>query len=176
MVVWIEDSNGQLVPEIEGHGISSIPGTLTSLEQVNEEAYSNNVGFSDSILHVLSKPLFGAEPATTTAVDIGKIDISDSTAVRGGRPVIVSATLQAGSVDVSGITVKFYDGDPQTDGTIFNTEQVPYIAANGTFRVSSLIDQTVATRTTYSWSSIKACLMRLCGERLRLRVHCGKSK
>jgi hypothetical protein len=58
-------------------------------------------------------------------------------AVAPGPPVSVSATLQAGSMDASGLTVRFYDGDPNAGGRMFNAERVPYITANGAFTVGA---------------------------------------
>jgi hypothetical protein len=140
VVVWMQDANGQLVPEIEGHGLTSIPGPqITSLAEINEETYSNNVGFYNSVLHVLSPPALGAEPGpTTTEVEIDKVDVSGQAAMPPGPAVKVSAMLRAGSKDASGLTVWFYDGDPNSGGTVFNGERVPYIPANRTFRVLAL--------------------------------------
>ncbi|MBV9033903.1 MAG: hypothetical protein JO182_05365 [Acidobacteriaceae bacterium] len=60
VVVWIEDSSGKLVPELSGHGLTAVPGTLKSIADLKNgtEEYSNNVGFYNSEFYV-----FPSEPA-----------------------------------------------------------------------------------------------------------------
>ena len=56
VVVWMEN-NGQLVSEIEGHGLQSIPDTnVTSIAQIPIENFSNNVGFYKQPFFVAPKP------------------------------------------------------------------------------------------------------------------------
>jgi hypothetical protein len=66
VVVWMQDANGNLVPEIQGHGLTSVPGQLTSLADVpvematdtqrNPVSYSNNVGLYHVSFSVLPPP------------------------------------------------------------------------------------------------------------------------
>ena len=161
VVVWMQDGNGKLVPDIEGHGLTSIPGTqVSSMADIQEEAYSNNVGFYNQKLQVLgaagqvvtssagelpfapealSDSATGAGVTTTrpkrTAVSIGKISMSGSPAVAPGPSVKISATLQASSVETDRTTVFFYDGDPKAGGKEFGAEHVPYIPPQGSFTV-----------------------------------------
>jgi hypothetical protein len=46
VVVWMEDSAGNRVPEIAQHGLTSIPAQhVASLAEIPVETYSNNLGF-----------------------------------------------------------------------------------------------------------------------------------
>ncbi|HZQ51182.1 MAG TPA: DVUA0089 family protein [Bryobacteraceae bacterium] len=137
VVVWIEDSSGNLVPEIGGHGLTSIPGTLQSLADVPTETYSNNVGFYNGGFYVLppqsdlNASSAGSEPA---AIDIGKVQLSTSRTL-AGQTIAVSALLSASGNSASGVTAVFYDGDPHNGGRAFGLERSPYIAQDDTYEV-----------------------------------------
>jgi FG-GAP-like repeat/PEP-CTERM motif len=151
VVVWMQDGNGRLIPDLEGHGLTNIPGQqAASLSDIQEEAYSNNVGFYNSKLYVqgpsaASTALLGTStgtPATVlqptrTAVGIGKISVSGTAAVAPGPAVKVSASLIGGPVNADTTTVFFYDGDPAAGGKEFSAERVPFIAAQGSFQVGA---------------------------------------
>ena len=139
VVVWIEDANGKLVPEIQGHGLRSIPGTLKSLADVQTEQYSNNVGFYNSVFYVSSAQSLTAttggdgEPAT---IEIANGQISAKRVLQG-QTIDVSAELVAENNTASGVTALFYDGDPHDGGVVFGLERTPYIAQNGTYQVQA---------------------------------------
>ncbi len=146
VVVWIEDGNGKLVPEIASHGLKSIPGPLKSLADVQTEEYSNNLGFYNSEFYVFPRESSGAgtppnseassvggEPA---AIDIGKIQLSTARALPG-QTIDVSAELSAENNSASGVTAIFYDGDPHAGGTAFGLERSPFIAESGTYQVKA---------------------------------------
>jgi len=77
VVAWAEDQNGKLVPEVEDHGLQSIPGTLRNIadapmQTVNvtypsapefsgETSFTNNVGFFRQDFYVAP----AASPALT---------------------------------------------------------------------------------------------------------------
>ena len=46
VVTWMEDANGNLIPEMPGHGLTANPAGMTfqQISQVPFESYSNNVG------------------------------------------------------------------------------------------------------------------------------------
>jgi hypothetical protein len=139
VVVWIEDANGKLVPDIEGHGLRSIPGALKSLADVQTETYSNNVGFYNSVFFVFPAGSLAAttggdgEPAT---IEIGNTQLSAKRVLQG-QTVDVSAELVAENNSASGVTAFFYDGDPHDGGVVFGLERTPYIAQNGTYQVEA---------------------------------------
>ncbi len=140
VVVWMEDGNGNLVPETESHGLKSIPGTLKSLADVQEEEYSNNVGFYNSVFYVQKNEAdiaqassSNGEPAT---IDIAKTRVPDKRVLQG-QAVDVSAEVSAEANSASGVTALFYDGDPHGGGSVFGLERIPYIAENGTYQVEA---------------------------------------
>ncbi len=139
VVVWIEDANGNLVPEIEGHGLTKILGDLKSLAGVEAETYSNNVGFYNSVFYVFPEQTVAeatnrdGQPAT---IDIAKTQVSEKRVLQG-QTVDISAQVLAGNNSASGVTALFYDGDPHAGGTVFGLERIPYIAQDGTYQVEA---------------------------------------
>jgi len=137
VVVWMQHSSGNLVPELNEHGLKSIPGTLKSVADVQTEEYSNNVGFYNSEFYVFPSQLAqdtGSLDGESATIDIGKVDLSATRAL-AGQTVDVSALLSASGNSASGTTALFYDGDPHNGGTAFGLERSPYIAQDGTYQV-----------------------------------------
>jgi len=123
---------------------------LASLADIQEEAYSNNVGFYNSKIYVLSpgggtsaelgskssnnggslpesaSPTAAEHKPARSAVNIGKIGISGTRAVAPGSPVKVYATLRAGSV-------------PRTRPPSGSTTAIQTLAAKGSVRSASPI-------------------------------------
>ena len=64
VVVWMEQ-NGQLVSEMQGHGITAIPGAMTPPTAVAIETYSNNVGFYKQPFFVCPQDTCPAQSALT---------------------------------------------------------------------------------------------------------------
>ena len=139
VVVWMQDSAGNLLTEMPAHGFTAHQVSATpSLSEwiANEEPYSNNVGLFYQEISVLQPPAPGAlvrgrPPEAPLA--IGKIDISANRA-NFGDSVLLTATLVPSDA-TSGVTVNFYDGDPQKDGRMFREVRIPYMAANAPHRV-----------------------------------------
>ncbi len=151
-VVWMEDGNGNLVGEMPGHGLTGIPGTLTSLAdaakleecQSDGSCYSNNVGFYNQTFYIYPpKDSLGAPaplpptPLSRTPVDISKLETSVHQ-VTPGDHVILSATLLASGGAASGANVYFYDGDPKQDGRVFASERIPHIAADTPHQIQAV--------------------------------------
>jgi hypothetical protein len=139
VVVWIEDANGNLVPETEGHGLTKIPGDLKSLAGVEAETYSNNVGFYNSAFYVF--PEQSVAEATNSDGEPAIIHV-DNTRPREkrvfqGHMLDISAEITAENNSASGVTALFYDGDPHEGGVVFGLERIPYIAENGTYQVEA---------------------------------------
>jgi hypothetical protein len=139
VVVWIQDANGNLVPETEGHGLTKIPGDLKSLAEVEAETYSNNVGFYNSAFYVFPEPSVAdltnldGEPAT---IQIAETRLSGKRVLQG-QIVDASATVTAENNSASGVTALFYDGDPHDGGVVFGLERIPYIAENESYQVEA---------------------------------------
>lgn len=148
VVTWMQDANGNLVKEPEGHGLAGIPGALTSLADVKAEQYSNNVGFYKwlfyvkrqrnlaraSVLTQTAEPVLQADSRPSSessqAAQLSSLSVSSGTKLALGQSAVVSTDLQAGANPVAGATVIFYDGDPKDGGRVFDMERVPYVKAN----------------------------------------------
>ncbi len=165
VVVWMEDGNGNLVKEIEGHGLTSIPGSLTQPSDVPLEmalntrgqaaSYSNNVGFYHYAFPVLARETgLGAPPPVNPADITLKAVTAAKSRVRSGDLDEITAVLRAESDAASNLRIYFYDGDPAADGRLIATEiawfeprsntkvRVPYHApAEGVHRIWAVINK-----------------------------------
>ena len=139
VVVWMEDGNGNLVPEIDGHGLKAIPGTLTSLSDVNDEKFDNNVGFFRLAFYVFPKSDgLGTVPGNNPGdINVGKVQLSEVFPAQGAT-VAVSAMLSAGDAGVAGANAVFYDGDPDSGGQPFGVDRASYVRPNDEYKVSSM--------------------------------------
>src|SRR5262249_55540367 len=137
VVVWVEDSNGNLVSEVPGHGLSSVPGTLTCIEDVPLEmvtftdtlnsdtvtttSFSNNVGYLNQAFYIaaVDTTTSGASTARVPRrrhADLNaeelRLTASASSAIPAQHDTIsISGTL-ASATARDGVVVLFYDGDP----------------------------------------------------------------
>jgi hypothetical protein len=150
----MQDKDGHLLKEMPGHGLTGIPGALTSfaddaadaafanaanLEQCQPggNCYSNNLGFYPQVFYIAGPSPSALAPLPSGLVDIGKLEVSASRVTLGGN-VILSATLSSSGGASSGVSVKFYDGDPDRDGRLFAVERIPHIAENAPYQVKKL--------------------------------------
>jgi hypothetical protein len=135
VVVWTEDGNGGLMAEMPGHGLTSIPSTLTQPSDVpvefatnklgNKASYSNNVGFYQYAFPVLPKPnstALGAPPPGNPADTILKNVSAAEKRIRLGEFEEITADLTTQSEGKSNLKVNFYDGDPDKDGTLIGSQ------------------------------------------------------
>jgi hypothetical protein len=165
VVVWMQDGTGNLVSEMPAHGLTAIPppGTtdpdgettiqfsgfqpkpgVTQFEECQSadqagriNCYSNNLGFYKQVFYIAPPLALGAAPGPTNGtVDIGKIEVSASQVTTGGN-VVLSAILGSKDASAAGVSVNFYDGDPQEAGRLFAVEQVPYIEADAEYMVQT---------------------------------------
>ena len=145
VVVWMEDASGSLVSEMPGHGLTAIPGPLTSFADIApfEEPYDNNVGFYKSAFYVFPKPSaplvakkkpVRVKPAAAFAMTSPTVSVHKT-----GRSerIVVDLSLVTGDEPIDGgTTVRFYDGDPAKGGKAFDLERIPYMRARDQYRVS----------------------------------------
>ena len=165
VVVWMEDSNGSLVKEIEGHGLKSIPSTLTQPADVPLEmahntqgqlaSYSNNVGFYHYAFPVLAKPnQLGAPPPANPEEITLKAVTAAKNRIHTGEMDEITAVLRAGAEGASRLKVYFYDGDPDVDGKLISTQiaqfeprtitkvRIPYYGpSDGVYRIWAVINK-----------------------------------
>jgi hypothetical protein len=165
VVVWMQDANGNLVPEIEAHGLKSVPGTLASLADVpvemvtdtqgNSASYSNNVGLYHSVFTVLPPPneLAALPPSNPAEITLARVFASKEH-IRPGEVDLITALLKAGPDGATGLKVYFYDGDPDNGGKLIALEtasvqgnsttqvRIPYHApTDGVHRIWALVNR-----------------------------------
>jgi hypothetical protein len=165
VVVWMQDATGNLVPEIQGHGLKSVPGTLTSLADVpvematdtqgNPVSYSNNVGLYHSVFNVLPPPneLAALPPSNPAEITLAGV-FAAKEHIRPGEMDIITALLKAGPNGATGLKVYFYNGDPSNGGKLIALEtasvqgnsttqvRIPYHApTDGVHRIWALVNK-----------------------------------
>jgi hypothetical protein len=137
VVVWMENASGNLVPEIEGHGLTANPGSMTfaQITDVPVAAYSNNVGF-----YGYNTPLFIAPQSgvlAATASEAGSLVIEHITVPTEplllDQKALVNAQLRTDENRSGPILVAFYDGDPQHGGKAFDFHHISHVRANDTY-------------------------------------------
>ena len=137
VVVWMENG-GTLGSELPEHGLASIPADGEDFLAVagREQPYSNNLGFYDQVFHIFAKtpPLQAPTPSGgeigAQLTEVG----AASYALERGERTVVAAKVQTGSHDLNaGLKVAFYDGDPQSGGTLIGLQQLPHLRANSTY-------------------------------------------
>jgi hypothetical protein len=152
VVVWMQDGNGNIIGEMPGHGLTAIPpagtansegettvhfsgpqgspGVAQSEEcQSDGNCYGNNLGLYKQIFYIAPNSPGAAPPPTNASLDIGKVDVS-ANQVTPRDTVVLSATLLASGAAASGVSVNFYDGDPDNGGRLFAVERIPHISAD----------------------------------------------
>ena len=132
VVVWMEQ-NGQLVPEVAGHGLTAIPGTTTAPTAVAIEDHSNNVGFYNLPFFVAPPTSqLGAAPPAAGSLTVDEVAIAPAHVLLFDKAT-VTATLATGDASLDGVHVLFYDGDPEQGGEAFDAELVSHIRAKDTY-------------------------------------------
>jgi hypothetical protein len=138
VVVWGQDDDGNLVTELPGHGLATVKDkedwkwiTDVPLEEVtlngNRTSFSNNVG--------VLKQAFYIEPeaneadnnngeVVVEAVNVTPMGFSHNT------PVVFRVEAEVvsyGGDAVNGVTVEFYNGDPDEEGVLFDVEYIAHL-------------------------------------------------
>jgi hypothetical protein len=163
VVVWMENA-GKLVEEMPGHGLTAIPGHLTSLPGTPlTEEHSNNIGFYKRSFYIVAKSAaararssadgaqgsFPAAPIRSLPAEakptgkrpnfrLGGLRIS-STRISSGQAVEVETRLMTGSHASPGAVVLFYDGNPRRGGELIDVEELTYLRPRGRYDVSILL-------------------------------------
>jgi hypothetical protein len=141
VVTWVEN-NGQLVSELPGHGLTSLPAAniqFNSLADVPIETYSNNLGFYNQVFTVLpavsqtnvvqTAQATGANnparvSATTKHLAIGNLDTRNGAPVIRDVPITIIAPHIASGDHVDSIMSLYYDGDPSKGGALFDAQHI----------------------------------------------------
>jgi hypothetical protein len=140
VVVWMQDANGNLVTEMPGHGLTSVPAAgLKQISDVPFEAYSNNVGMYGAHQHFYICPTSGCIQQSTglsstqSGVSIKSLTVSVNPQLLLEKQAKVNATIQAGGEPINGVNVAYYDGDPAKGGTLLDVQQIQHMDADATY-------------------------------------------
>jgi hypothetical protein len=146
LIFWVlvvgRDGQGNPLVEMPGHGLTGIPPTVNSIAEAATwiEPYSNNLGYYHSVFYIapntaeaISAQASDAKAARTPAgkdgLDIKRFTVEPKVSLVNEK-VSVSAVLHAGEQALDGVVVRFYDGDPQQGGILFDQEHITHIRAN----------------------------------------------
>jgi hypothetical protein len=130
VVTWMEDANGNLIPEMPGHGLKSNPAPLNfkKISQVPVQAYSNNVG-----MYGVNSPffIFAAQTGTETAqASKGSVQIMN---VKTSRKLFleqrekVTTELRANEGPLDSVRLAYFDGNPQKGGKLFDVQSIAHM-------------------------------------------------
>ena len=145
VVVWMESADGTMVQEMPGHGLQQIPGTLdyfadaAKLEPIQSDgnSYSNNVGFFPQVFAIDAPESGGltGPPLSNVSIEVSKINISEHS-IAPGSQVDLSGTLSVKDGIASGVSLRYYDGDPAQDGHLFGMDLIPRIRQGDAYPMS----------------------------------------
>ena len=157
VLTWAE-TNGKLLEEMAGHGLTEIPSQVDDITKVplefveveiegdNESrSFTNNVGFYNQTFFVCSADdecasTGSALPASAEAggdLIVDEVTTETDDAMLGDS-IKVSAHIATTDQPFKPLSVFFYDGDP-TDETsrVFDHEYVPFVGSNSSYIVGS---------------------------------------
>jgi hypothetical protein len=152
VVVWLEDGSGNLVAELPGHGLESIPGTLQAVGDAPIEmvtitdangdtkttSFSNNVGFLNSAFYVAPSASSVATAAPDVAATAGLLRVARlglenlevfPDRVEIGGKATVRAVVSSPDAPADGVLAFLYDGDPDDGGEVFDVETLSRVRA-----------------------------------------------
>jgi hypothetical protein len=137
-VVWVENE-GQLVAELPGHGLLSVPAEnvqYNSLNDVPIELYSNNIGYFNQVFMVNAAATTltsSSGSGTAKQLTIGRLTTRDNAAIRRNIPITLLVPHQAAGGDIDSVLAQYYDGDPARGGRLFDMQHIPRVALNSTY-------------------------------------------
>jgi hypothetical protein len=148
VLVWAEDGQGNLMPELEGHGLTANPrsSSFTQITQVPTEDYSNNVGLYGTYTPFFVAPkqqaLAEARAAPGQLVLAGiKVAADHVLLLEHGNTVTVTVQNTAGT-PLAAVPVVFYDGDPQQGGKVFDVQHIPRLRAHASYALRTFFRPT----------------------------------
>jgi len=126
VVVWMQDTNGKLVEEMSGHGLTAIPSPgLTQITQVATQDYSNNAGMYPMHGFFQILPVGATLPGgTLEGGSLKSISLSTSSQISLEQRAKVVATVQATGTRVKSVNIAYFDGDPAKNGTLIDTQTI----------------------------------------------------
>lgn len=150
VLVWAEDGEGHMLPELLGHGLASDPASVTintiadvPLETVNVPvdlpnqvaSFSNNVAMFHQAFYVAppdTESTAGGQPAEGE-LQVENVRLSPHS-LRANKQVTLSADIRSVGGPSDGVTVAFFADEPKLKRS-FDTENISYIGADKTYHV-----------------------------------------
>ena len=148
VVVWAEDGQGNLMPELEGHGLTANPrsSSFTQITQVPTEDYSNNVGLYGTYTPFFVAPkqqaLAEARAAPGQLVVAGIELAADHVLLLEQRNTVTVTVQNTAGTPLAAVPVVFYDGDPQRGGKVFDVQHIPRLRANASYALRTFFRPT----------------------------------
>ena len=154
VLVWAQDTSGALLAEQEGHGLTANPANL-SFKQITDipvEDYSNNVGMygTYSPFFVAPKSSPASDVASTEQdsivkqLQVGDIRVEAAPVDQTKRSWVTVTLHNTSGRDLRHESVTFYDGDPQNGGTMFDYQNIPFVAAGDTYALRTFLQTEVS--------------------------------
>lgn len=153
VLVWVEDGSGNMVAELDGHGLSAKPGNLAAIGDVPLEevtldgqtkSFSNNVGYLHSKFYIAPQSPQSWPPPGDPVLEILNAQVTPAESAPGGR-VIVSADISAAGAPAETVHVRLYPDAAawrafQNDPSLphpqpFDVEMLPFIDIGETDRL-----------------------------------------
>ena len=157
VLTWAE-TNGKLLEEMAGHGLTEIPSQVDDITKVPLEfveveisdekesrSFTNNVGFYNQTFFVCGAGGECASPGATlpaSAEATGDLIVEEVTTETDeamlGDSIKVSAHIATTGQPFKPLSVFFYDGDPTAETSrAFDHEYVPFVGSNSSYIVGS---------------------------------------
>jgi hypothetical protein len=148
VLVWAEDAQRNLMPELEGHGLTANPGSssFTQISQVPTEDFGNNVGLYGSytpfFIAPKEQPLAEgrAEPEQLVLAGV-EVAADEPLLLEEANTVTVEVRNTAGT-PLAAVPVVFYDGDPQQGGKVFDVQHISRLRANASYALRTFFRPT----------------------------------
>ena len=130
ILVYIKDANGNLVPEMPGHGLISVPPALNHISDATQylQPESNNIGFYKSLFYVKPPSAPATVDPTQAGLTMDTVELSASRVLLGQEVTISGLVHSRGEID--GISMMFFDGDPNNGGKLFDVDGISHIRAS----------------------------------------------
>jgi hypothetical protein len=141
VLVWMQDGQGNILPELPGHGLTGAITPATTFAQITQvpiEPFSNNVGFYGytGTGFYLAAPgdEVGAAPPRPGDLTVEPLRVDGAPAIPLDRKAKVTLSLRTVDVPVGPLAVVLYDGEPDQGGTPFDILHLAHLRPDATTR------------------------------------------
>jgi hypothetical protein len=161
VVAWVEDANGILWAELDGHGLSAIPdGGAVSPADIAiapDNSYSNNLGYYNQLFFLEKSVATAAETggaAKKGSLEISGLDIPDEVLLRN-EAAVFQVGHNVGGKDLQFVLVSMAEEEPGRQRRVIDMNILPLIRQDTDFEtVYRYRPTTCGTRTlTFEASS-----------------------